>query len=112
MMPVDRSAPPATGADPAFRFPRIVRHTFANGLNVRTIEHYTVPVVTFVMLIDGGVVSDPPGLEGLAALTADMVDEGTGDLSAIEVSESLAQIGAEYDVDVGADAVVFTLTTL
>jgi len=111
-MAVDRSQPPAIGADPAFRFPRIVRHTLANGLNVRTIEHYTVPVVTFVMLIDGGVVCDPPGQEGLAAITADMVDEGTGDLSAIEVSESLAQIGAEYDVDVGADAVVFTLTTL
>ena len=90
----------------------MVRHTLGNGLAVRTIEHYTVPVVTFVMLIDGGVVSDPAGQEGLAAITADMVDEGTGDLTAIEVSESLAQIGAEYDVDVGADAIVFTLTTL
>ncbi len=111
-MRVDRSQLPAVGPDPAFRFPRIVRHTLANGLSVRTVEHHTVPVVTFVMLIDGGVVSDPAGQEGLAAITADMVDEGTGDLSAIEVSESLAQIGAEYDVDVGADAVVFTLTTL
>jgi len=111
-MRVDRSQLPAVGPDPAFRFPRIVRHTLGNGLAVRTIEHHTVPVVTFVMLIDGGVVSDPAGQEGLAAITADMVDEGTGDLTAIEVSESLAQIGAEYDVDVGADAIVFTLTTL
>ena len=111
-MRVDRSQPPAIGADPAFTFPRMARHILGNGLAVRTIEHYTVPVVSFVMLIDGGVVSDPPGQEGLAAMTADMVDEGTGDLTAIEVSESLAQIGAEYDVDVGADAVVFTLTTL
>jgi predicted Zn-dependent peptidase len=41
-----------------------------------------------------------------------MVDEGTGALSAIDVSEALARIGAEYDVDVGADATVFTLSTL
>jgi len=41
-----------------------------------------------------------------------MVDEGTGSLSAIEVSEGLARIGAEYDVDVGADATCFSLTTL
>ena len=41
-----------------------------------------------------------------------MVDEGTGTLSAIDVSDALARIGAEYDVEVGADATMFTLTTL
>jgi len=33
-------------------------------------------------------------------------------LSAIEVSNELAKLGADYDVDVGADATVFTLTTV
>src|SRR3954462_8742969 len=41
-----------------------------------------------------------------------MVDEGTGSLSAIDVSDALARIGAEYDVEVGADVTMFTLTTL
>src|SRR4029453_9159003 len=41
-----------------------------------------------------------------------MVDEGTGGMSAIAVSEALARIGADYDVDVGADVFVFSLTTL
>ena len=71
-----------------------------------------MPLVTFVMQINGGSGADVAGREGLAAITADMVDEGTGALSAIDVSESLARIGAEYDVDVGADATVFTLSTL
>ena len=83
-----------------------------NGLKVRSVEHHNVPIVTFVMEIDGGLGADPSGREGLASLTADMVDEGTGDLSAIEVSDALARIGAEYDVEVGADATMFTLTTL
>src|SRR6185436_6197728 len=48
----------------------------------------------------------------LASMTADMVDEGTGSLSAIDVSDALARIGAEYDVEVGADITMFTLTTL
>jgi predicted Zn-dependent peptidase len=111
-MRVDRSRLPDVGADPPFRFPRMVRHTLRNGLKVRTVEHHTVPVLTTVILVDGGVGADPPGHDGLAAITADMVDEGTGALTAIEVSEALAQIGAEYDVDVGSDATVFTLTTL
>jgi predicted Zn-dependent peptidase len=108
----DRSRLPDVGADPAFRFPAIQRHVLANGLQLRTVEHRSVPVITFVLQIEGGSGADPAALGGLAALTADMVDEGTGALSAIDVSDALARIGAEYDVDVGADATVFTLTTL
>ena len=111
-MRVDRSRLPDVGPDPAFRFPLIARHALHNGLQVRTVEHHTVPVVTMVVQVDAGAVADPQGREGLAALTADMVDEGTGSLSAIEVSESLAKIGAEYDVDVGPDATRFSLTAL
>jgi len=111
-MRADRSRLPEVGPDPAFRFPFIARHTLQNGLRVRTVEHHTVPVVTMVVQVDGGAVADPRGREGLTAITADMVDEGTGALSAIEVSEGLARIGAQYDVDVGADATCFSLTTL
>jgi predicted Zn-dependent peptidase len=57
-------------------------------------------------------VSDPHGREGLAAISADMLDEGTGSLSAIDVSDAFARIGAEYDVDVGPDVTAFTITTL
>ena len=88
-MGVDRTRLPEVGADPVFRFPEIVRHRFANGLDVRTIEHRTVPVVTMVVQIEGGSGADPAGREGLAAITADMVDEGTGSLSAIDVSDGL-----------------------
>jgi predicted Zn-dependent peptidase len=111
-MRVDRSRPPDIGPDPAFRFPSIGRHRLGNGLDVRTVEHLTVPVVTFVMLIRGGLGADPRDREGIAALTADMADEGTGLLSAIDVADALALIGGEYDVDVGSDATAFTLTTL
>ncbi|MGH9257425.1 MAG: M16 family metallopeptidase [Vicinamibacterales bacterium] len=111
-MRVDRSRLPGVGPDPDFTFPRIVRHPLSNGLDVRTVEHHTVPVLTFVLHVEGGLGADPTGLEGLAAITADMVDEGTGALSAIDVAEALAAIGGEYDVDIGADATVFTLTTL
>jgi len=111
-MAVDRSRLPDVGPDPAFRFPRLVRHSLPNGLDVRTIEHHTVPVVSCVLLVHGGAGADPPGEEGLAALTADLLDEGTGDLSAIDVSEGFARFGAEYDVDIGADATQLGVTVL
>lgn len=111
-MRVDRTRLPDVGADPAFRFPEIVRHKLPNGLDVRTIEHHAMPVVTIVVQIEGGSGADRAGQEGLAAITADMVDEGTGSLSAIDVSDALARLGAEYDLDVGSDVTTFALTTL
>jgi predicted Zn-dependent peptidase len=110
--PVDRSALPAVGDPPTFTFPAIARHVLPNGLQVRTVEHTSVPVVTFVVQVEGGSGADPASHEGLAAIVADMVDEGTGSLSAIEVSDALARIGGDYDVDTGSDAINFSLTTL
>jgi predicted Zn-dependent peptidase len=110
--PVDRSRLPSVGSDPAFALPEIVRHGLANGLQLRTVEHHSVPVLTLTLIVEGGSGADPAGQEGLAALTADMVDEGTGSLSAIDVSDQMARIGAQYDVDVGPDATIFSLTTL
>jgi len=109
---IDRSRLPDVGADPRFVFPSIVRHTLGNGLRVCTVEHHNVPIITLNLQVAGGSGADPAGLEGLAALVADMADEGTGTLSALEVSDALSRIGADYDVDVGGDATDFSLTTL
>ena len=111
-VPVDRSAAPALGPVPAFTFPGIERHLLSNGLRVRTVEHTSAPVLSMVVQIEGGSGADPEPLEGLASLVADLVDEGTGSLSAIEVSDALARIGGDYDVDTGPDAIAFSLTTL
>jgi predicted Zn-dependent peptidase len=111
-MRVDRSRLPDVGPDPSFSFPAIATHRLQNGLEVRTVEHVTVPIITFVLQVSDGSAADPPDRHGLAALTADMLDEGTGDLSAIDVSEALARIGAEFDTDIGADATALSVTTL
>ena len=111
-MRVDRSVLPGVGPDPPFLFPRFERHRLGNGLEVRVLQHGTMPIVSFALVVRGGSGSDPAGRDGLMGVVADMADEGTGGLGAIEVSEALASIGGDYDLEVGADAVVFTLTTL
>ena len=112
MTAVDRSRLPEVGDDPAFVFPRIVHHRLPNAVQVRTIEHHSAPVVTFVVIIEGGSGVDADGQHGLMSLTADMVDEGTGTLTAIDVSDAIARVGGDYDVEVGPDATIFTFTTL
>ncbi len=111
-MTVDRSRLPVPGATPPFRFPSIERSTLANGLRVWTVRHQSIPVATVMLLIRRGAADDPAGKEGLAAITADMLDEGTGALSSIEIHEALARVGAQLDSDIGPDATLMTVTVL
>jgi zinc protease len=109
---VDRSRLPATGPARPFPFPAIEKSTLPNGLRIWTVRHTQVPLVAFTLLIRRGASADPVGKEGLAAVTADMLDEGSGDRSAIEMHEALARLGAQFDTDIGSDATVASVTVL
>jgi predicted Zn-dependent peptidase len=108
----DRSRLPDIGAELPFAFPAINRTTLANGLRVWTVPHHQVPLISMLALIPVGASSDPGDRPGLAAITGDMLDEGCGDRSALEVHEALGRLGAQLDLDVGYDATVIGLTTL
>jgi predicted Zn-dependent peptidase len=111
-MGADRSRLPELGPERPFTFPDIRRTTLANGLKVWTVEHRQVPLVAVLALVPAGASSDPPDRPGLAAITGDMLDEGCGEMSALDVHEALGRIGAQLDLDVGHDATVLGLTTL
>lgn len=108
----DRSRMPVATADTPFAFPAIHKSTLPNGLSVWSVRHGAVPVATMVLLLRAGSSGDPPNRPGLASLTGDMLDEGAGDRSALEVHDALARIGAQFDTEVGPDATFLTLTTL
>jgi predicted Zn-dependent peptidase len=112
MMAVDRSRLPSLQAERPFRFPDIRRATLPNGLRLLTVEHGQVPLVSVLVLVPAGASADPPDRPGLAAITADMLDEGCGDLSALDVHDVLGRIGAQLETDVGHDATVIGLTVL
>jgi zinc protease len=109
---VDRSQLPPLRPVPRFTFPRVMKSTMANGLGVWTAHHDEVPITEFMLVVRHGAASDPIGHEGLSAFTTDMLDEGSGPFSALEVSEQLARIGAQLGVDVGADAILVGVSSL
>jgi zinc protease len=111
-MPVNRAQLPPLGADPPFRFPEIRRRVLSNGLRVWTVEHHAVPLVSFLALLPIGAAADPPDRPGLAALTSDMLDEGCGDLDALELHDTLGRIGGHLDSEIGSDATILTLSSL
>lgn len=111
-MPVDRSRLPALGPELPFTFPDVRRRALPNGLRVWTVEHHEVPVMSVLIVMPVGAAADPTDRPGLAAITGDLLDEGCGDMNALEVHEALGRIGAQIDTEVGADATVLGLTML
>jgi zinc protease len=109
---VDRSRLPEPGPVRPFPFPAIEKSTLDSGLRVWTVHHASIPVTTLMLMIRRGAGDDPPAKEGLAAITVDMLDEGSEGHSAIEMHERLARVGGQLDSDIGPDAAVLTVTLL
>jgi predicted Zn-dependent peptidase len=109
---VDRSRLPQPGPPRAFTFPSITKSALPNGLRIWHIAHTAVPMVTLILLFKRGAADDPPGKEGLAALTADMLDEGSLGRSTIDMHAALARIGAQLDSDIGSDAALLSATVI
>ncbi len=70
-------ARPAVGPARPFQLAPRVERTLANGLRVIVTEHTVVPKVSVTLTVRSGYSSDPADLTGLAALTGDLIREGT-----------------------------------
>ena len=100
----DRTHPPALGPAPALRLPPVQTATLPNGLTLAVVEMHKVPVVDVSLLVDAGSVDDPADLPGLATFTANMLDEGAGRRSALEISEEADFLGANLSTGASYDA--------
>ena len=89
----DRSKPPALGPAPALTLPPIQKRTLTNGLPVWIVEMHKVPLVDVTLLVKSGASSDPGDRIGIANVAADMLDEGAGTRSALEIADAVAFLG-------------------
>ena len=92
---VDRSKLPEPATPPAAKFPEWQRDILSNGLKVILVDRPTIPTVDFYLLVDAGYAADQFGTPGTASLSMNMLDEGTKTRSALQISEELAQLGAQ-----------------
>src|SRR5262245_64281494 len=76
--------------------PRIaVRMTLPNGLRVVFVENHTVPVVWLNWVCLAGFEHDPASLAGLAALTPDLLREGTAQRGAEQITGEVEDLTGE-----------------
>lgn len=110
---VDWSQPPPLAAERPFQPPRPVRLTLEGGGTLLVIENHALPLVTVLFGMPGaGSTADPPGRSGLAAFTANLLDEGAGGLGARALAEGLENLGSELATWVEDDAGFVRLNAL
>ena len=107
--PPHMATQPTVGTLPPVRAPVTTQFTLQSGLEVVAISRAVAPIVSMSLMIRSGADIDPAGSEGLASSTAEMLDEGAGSRSALEVAEDLEQIGADLYVGAGRDGSQLTL---
>ena len=103
--------PELAGAGP---FTPSTPHTFklSNGITVHHWERRELPLVELTMLLPIGTTADPADQAGLAALTADMLDEGAGSLGAVEFADALDLLGAQFGARSGSETTTAELSVL
>ena len=91
----DRSGPPALSQVKNLSLPVPVRFTLSNGLKVVLMEKHNVPMVQVNLLIQTGNYDDPTGKEGLASFSMDVLYEGAGNFTALQLADEIELLGAQ-----------------
>jgi zinc protease len=108
----DRSKLPELGTPPETKFPDLERATLSSGLKIVLARRASIPQVRFDLLLDAGFAADQAGIPGTASLAMSMLDEGTTSRSAIQISDQLAQLGANLGAGSRLDVSTVSLEAL
>ena len=104
--------PPAPLPEVAFTPPIPTEFTLPNGIRVLVVENHRLPLVSVrIAVVSAGSRADGKRA-GLAALTADLLDEGAGKRTALQLPEELERLGASLTVGAGNDHAQLTLDTM
>ena len=104
---------PAPTTEPKFVPPVGKRSKLKNGMSLLVVENHALPIVSMSLVVPGaGAADDPKGKGGLAAFTADLLDEGAGNLTAIQIAEEQDRLGASIRAFADIDAASVSVSTL
>nr|WP_244224745.1 pitrilysin family protein [Corallococcus sicarius] len=99
---------PPKPAPKGVTLPAATTVTLKNGARLLLVEKRELPLVAFSAWLRGGAVTDPAGKEGLAALTAELLQKGAGSRDAQQFADAVDGVGGELEVTPGRDAVTLT----
>jgi zinc protease len=94
---------PAVGPARPFQLAPRAERTLPNGLHVIVTRQTVVPKVSVTLTVRAGYSSDPADLTGLAALTGDLIQEGTRTRSSQEIRHQVFGMGGSLTASASQD---------
>lgn len=104
---------PANLPSKPFHFPKAATKTLANGLRVFVVSSSGEPAVTVRLVLNAaGTVHDPSGKPGVAAMTANLLTQGTGKRTAQQIAEAIDFVGGSLAANVDRDGTYLTVSVV
>lgn len=107
-----KQSPPAPQAPRPVNLPKPQTYKLPNGLTVVTLEDHRVPFVTYQLGMRAGDSLSPKDMPGLAAIVADMLNEGTAKRSSKELATGIESIGGGLKASADPDFTVISGSAL
>ena len=101
--PWRNEVPGATEA-PEVELPLPETFELDNGLTVHLISRPELPLVTVQLTARSGSSQDPVGIPGLASFTSEMLNEGAGERSALEIANQVTALGSTLETGASREA--------
>jgi zinc protease len=103
---------PKPGPSRSYRFPQFKDEILPTGMRLITAPVPKLPLVTVLVLVNAGSTSEPRGKEGVAALTAAGLLEGTARFDGAELAEKFEQLGTSLESGADWDSAFLKITVL
>ncbi len=109
---LDRSKEPALGGDKPFKAPDVKSAKLENGMDIYVVEKPELPKVAVSLATRAGSVADSPGKAGLSSMTARIMRRGTTTRNAIQIDETLGNLGTALGGGAAKESASFSVEVL
>ncbi len=89
-----------------------MKKTLPNGIKILVAQKQGLPITQIYMAVEAGAIFDPKGKEGLANLTASLLDEGTKTRTDEEIALQIENVGGRLSINTGSYLITASLSVL
>ena len=108
----DRSSKPIDGPQPRLNLPKVWKHDYEKGIAIYGAKHDELPLVSFGITMEGGMLLDNPNKIGVANLVTDIMMQGTANKTPIELEEAIDALGSSINMSTGKQSININVNTL
>ena len=108
----DRSIQPKDGPQPRLNLPKVWKHKYDKGISIYGARQDELPLVSFGIEIEGGMLLDSPNKIGVANLVTDLMMQGTANKTPIELEEAIEALGSSINMFTSSQSINIEVNTL